>query len=142
MASVERIVPIAKVSDIRVALEFYCSVLGFNRDFHYRAGPEGPDCVGPVFQWTPAASLQRSPVTARGLPRPMSMSITSISSMQDFAREDCRRTANRSIKHGASVRCTSETTTATRFGSAADYLKLTNTGWSRRRVAPRLSPRR
>jgi catechol 2,3-dioxygenase-like lactoylglutathione lyase family enzyme len=46
MASVERIVPIAKVSDIRVALEFYCSVLGFNEDFHYRAGPEGPDYVG------------------------------------------------------------------------------------------------
>jgi uncharacterized glyoxalase superfamily protein PhnB len=46
MADVERIVPIAKVSDIRAALEFYCSVLGFNEDFHYRASPQGPDYVG------------------------------------------------------------------------------------------------
>lgn len=46
MATVERIVPIARVSNISVALEFYCSVLGFNEDFHYRAGPEGPDYVG------------------------------------------------------------------------------------------------
>jgi uncharacterized glyoxalase superfamily protein PhnB len=46
MAGVERIVPIVKVSDIRVALDFYCALLGFSKDFHYRGGPEGPDYVG------------------------------------------------------------------------------------------------
>lgn len=46
MAGVKRIVPIIKVSDIGVALNFYCSILGFNKDFHYLAGPGGPDYVG------------------------------------------------------------------------------------------------
>src|SRR5262245_50789626 len=46
MAGVERIVPIIKVSDLQTALDFYCSLLGFNKDFHYQAGPAGPDYVG------------------------------------------------------------------------------------------------
>jgi catechol 2,3-dioxygenase-like lactoylglutathione lyase family enzyme len=46
MGSIERIVPIIKVSDLHMALDFYCVVLGFNRDFHYRASPDGPDYVG------------------------------------------------------------------------------------------------
>ena len=46
MVGVERIVPIIKVSDLQTALDFYCSVLGFDKDFHYRASPDGPDYVG------------------------------------------------------------------------------------------------
>jgi catechol 2,3-dioxygenase-like lactoylglutathione lyase family enzyme len=46
MVGVERIVPIIKVSDLHTALNFYCSVLGSNKDFHYRASPDGPDYVG------------------------------------------------------------------------------------------------
>jgi catechol 2,3-dioxygenase-like lactoylglutathione lyase family enzyme len=46
MVGVERIVPIIKVSDLDTALNFYCSVLGFDKDFHYRASPDGPDYVG------------------------------------------------------------------------------------------------
>jgi len=46
MAGVERIVPIITVSDPHTALNFYCSVLGFKKDFHYRPSPDGPDYVG------------------------------------------------------------------------------------------------
>ena len=46
MVGVERIVPIIKVSDMRVAMDFYCSILGFHKDFHYVASPVGPDYVG------------------------------------------------------------------------------------------------
>lgn len=46
MGIVERIVPIIKVSNLATALDFYCEVLGFNKDFHYRASPTGPDYVG------------------------------------------------------------------------------------------------
>jgi catechol 2,3-dioxygenase-like lactoylglutathione lyase family enzyme len=46
VVGVERIVPIIKVSDLQTALNFYCSVLGFDKDFHYRASPDGPDYVG------------------------------------------------------------------------------------------------
>jgi len=46
MVGVERIVPIIKVSDLHTALNFYCSVLGFNEDFHYQASRDGPDYVG------------------------------------------------------------------------------------------------
>jgi len=46
MVGVERIVPIIKVSELNTALNFYCSVLGFDKDFHYRASPDGPDYVG------------------------------------------------------------------------------------------------
>ena len=46
MVGVERIVPIIKVSDLDTALNFYCSVLGFDEDFHYWASPDGPDYVG------------------------------------------------------------------------------------------------
>jgi catechol 2,3-dioxygenase-like lactoylglutathione lyase family enzyme len=44
--SVERIVPIIKVADIRAALDFYCAVLGFSKDFHYSNAGGGPDYVG------------------------------------------------------------------------------------------------
>jgi hypothetical protein len=46
MVGVERIVPIIKVSNLHTALNFYCSVLGFNEDFHYQASRDGPDYVG------------------------------------------------------------------------------------------------
>jgi catechol 2,3-dioxygenase-like lactoylglutathione lyase family enzyme len=46
MPVIERIVPIIKVSEMSVALHFYCSILGFKKDFHYLAGPGGPDYVG------------------------------------------------------------------------------------------------
>ena len=46
MVGVERIVPIIKVTDLHTALNFYCSVLGFDEDSHYRASPDGPDYVG------------------------------------------------------------------------------------------------
>jgi catechol 2,3-dioxygenase-like lactoylglutathione lyase family enzyme len=46
VVSVTRIVPILKVTDIRAALAFYCSVLGFREDFHYSNAPGGPDYVG------------------------------------------------------------------------------------------------
>jgi catechol 2,3-dioxygenase-like lactoylglutathione lyase family enzyme len=46
VVGVERIVPIIKVSDLQTVLNFYCSVLGFDKDFHYRASPDGPDYVG------------------------------------------------------------------------------------------------
>ncbi len=55
MVGVERIVPISKVSDLHTALNFYCSVLGFNMDFHYRASPDGPDYVG--VSWTNQSSM-------------------------------------------------------------------------------------
>jgi uncharacterized glyoxalase superfamily protein PhnB len=46
VVGVERIVPIIKVSDLHTALNFYCSVLGFDKNFHYRASPDGPDYIG------------------------------------------------------------------------------------------------
>jgi len=39
---VSRIVPIFRVTDMRAAIEFYCSTLGFAMDFSYSASPEGP----------------------------------------------------------------------------------------------------
>jgi uncharacterized glyoxalase superfamily protein PhnB len=44
--AVKRVVPIIKVSDIRLAMDFYCSVLGFAKDFQYLASPDGPAYVG------------------------------------------------------------------------------------------------
>ena len=41
-----RIVPIIKISDMGVALEFYRSTLGFVTDFNYAASPDGPEYVG------------------------------------------------------------------------------------------------
>ena len=43
---VDRVVPIIKVSDIRVALEFYCSTLGFVTDFKYVGSLDGPAYAG------------------------------------------------------------------------------------------------
>ena len=43
---VKQIVPIIKVSDIKAALEFYCTVLGFVTDFKYLASPTGPTYAG------------------------------------------------------------------------------------------------
>ena len=43
---VQRVVPIFKVTDIRAAVDFYCSTLGFVIDFTYVASPEGPTYVG------------------------------------------------------------------------------------------------
>ena len=37
-----RLVPIFRVSDLRAALDFYCSTLGFATDFIHSIGPEGP----------------------------------------------------------------------------------------------------
>jgi uncharacterized glyoxalase superfamily protein PhnB len=44
--TVKRVVPIIKVEDIRLALDFYCSLLGFIEDFHYSITPDGPAYVG------------------------------------------------------------------------------------------------
>jgi catechol 2,3-dioxygenase-like lactoylglutathione lyase family enzyme len=44
--AVLRVVPIIRVSDIRAALEFYCSTLGFVTDFEYSASPDGPAYAG------------------------------------------------------------------------------------------------
>lgn len=44
--AVTRVVPIIRVSDIRAALEFYCSTLGFVMDFKYVASPQGPTYAG------------------------------------------------------------------------------------------------
>jgi catechol 2,3-dioxygenase-like lactoylglutathione lyase family enzyme len=133
MASVERIVPIARVSDIRVALEFYCSVLGFNEDFHYRAGPEGPNYVGVSLN---GHQLHLSTFAGDGKgPATIYVYVNDVDKLYaGFCARGLPKDTNRSIKHGASVRCTSETTTATRFGSAADYLKLANTNWRRRQL--------
>jgi catechol 2,3-dioxygenase-like lactoylglutathione lyase family enzyme len=43
---VKRVVPIIKVSDIGVALDFYCATLGFLTDFKYVASPDGPTYAG------------------------------------------------------------------------------------------------
>ncbi len=43
---VKRVVPIIKVSDIRVALDFYCATLGFVTDFKYVASSDGPAYAG------------------------------------------------------------------------------------------------
>ena len=44
--SIKRIVPIIKVSDIESAVHFYCSVLGFSKNFQYSNAPDGPHYVG------------------------------------------------------------------------------------------------
>lgn len=44
--AVKRVAPIIKVTDIRSAVEFYCSTLGFVKDFSYSASPDGPVYVG------------------------------------------------------------------------------------------------
>jgi len=44
--TVTRAVPIVKVSNIPVALEFYCSTLGFVIDFRYEASADGPWYAG------------------------------------------------------------------------------------------------
>ena len=44
--AVKRVVPIIKVRDIRSAIEFYCSALGFVTDFSYSASPTGSAYAG------------------------------------------------------------------------------------------------
>ncbi len=44
--TVRCMVPILKVTDIEVAVDFYCSALGFATDFRYSASPDGPSYVG------------------------------------------------------------------------------------------------
>jgi catechol 2,3-dioxygenase-like lactoylglutathione lyase family enzyme len=44
--AVTRVVPIIRVTDIRSAIEFYCSTLGFVADFSYSASPDGPVYAG------------------------------------------------------------------------------------------------
>ncbi len=44
--AVKQVVPIIKVTDIRSAIEFYCSTLGFVTDFSYSASPGGPAYAG------------------------------------------------------------------------------------------------
>jgi len=44
--AVTRVVPIIKVADIRAAIEFYCSTLGFVTDFSYSVSPDGPTYAG------------------------------------------------------------------------------------------------
>jgi catechol 2,3-dioxygenase-like lactoylglutathione lyase family enzyme len=43
---ITQVVPIIKVTDIRSAIGFYCSTLGFGMDFSYSAGPNGPEYAG------------------------------------------------------------------------------------------------
>jgi uncharacterized glyoxalase superfamily protein PhnB len=43
---ITRVVPIIKVIDIRSAIAFYCSTLGFVKDFSYSASLDGPAYVG------------------------------------------------------------------------------------------------
>jgi catechol 2,3-dioxygenase-like lactoylglutathione lyase family enzyme len=44
--AITRVVPIIKVTDIRSAIEFYSSTLGFVTDFSYSASSDGPAYVG------------------------------------------------------------------------------------------------
>jgi catechol 2,3-dioxygenase-like lactoylglutathione lyase family enzyme len=46
---VRRVVPILKVSDIKAAVDFYCTGLGFTKDFEYSASAVGPHYVGLSF---------------------------------------------------------------------------------------------
>jgi catechol 2,3-dioxygenase-like lactoylglutathione lyase family enzyme len=44
--SIKRIVPIVKVTDLQRAIDVYCSLLGFRKDFEHARSPEGPFYVG------------------------------------------------------------------------------------------------
>jgi catechol 2,3-dioxygenase-like lactoylglutathione lyase family enzyme len=44
--SVVSVAPILRVANIGRAVSFYCSVLGFRKDFQYSNGPHGPDYAG------------------------------------------------------------------------------------------------
>jgi catechol 2,3-dioxygenase-like lactoylglutathione lyase family enzyme len=44
--AISRVVPIVRVKDIGLAIDFYRSKLGFVTDFHYSAGPDGPWYAG------------------------------------------------------------------------------------------------
>jgi uncharacterized glyoxalase superfamily protein PhnB len=46
MMSVANVVPILRVANIEKAVGFYCSVLGFRKEFQYSNGPRGPDYAG------------------------------------------------------------------------------------------------
>ena len=47
--AVRHVVPIIKVSDIKSAVEFYCTGLGFAKDFEYSASASGPHYAGLSF---------------------------------------------------------------------------------------------
>jgi len=40
--AIQRVCPIIKVKSMPRALEFYCSTLGFNKEWEYAATPKGP----------------------------------------------------------------------------------------------------
>jgi uncharacterized glyoxalase superfamily protein PhnB len=44
--TVRHVVPIVKVSDIKSALDFYCTGLGFAKDFEYSVSASGPHHAG------------------------------------------------------------------------------------------------
>ena len=48
--AIQRVVPIIKVTDMPVAIAFYCSILGCVREFSYAAGPDGPWYAGLVLE--------------------------------------------------------------------------------------------
>ena len=47
--TVRHVVPIIKVSDIECALDFYCSGLGFTKEFDYSLSESGPHYAGLTF---------------------------------------------------------------------------------------------
>lgn len=47
--TVRHVVPIIKVSDIEAAVDFYCTGLGFTKDFEYSASASGPHYAGLSF---------------------------------------------------------------------------------------------
>ena len=47
--AVRYLVPIIKVSNIRVAIDFYCAGLGFTKDFEYSPNAGGPHYAGLSF---------------------------------------------------------------------------------------------
>lgn len=47
--TVRHVVPIIKVSDINSALDFYCTGLGFAKDFEYSLSASGPHYAGLSF---------------------------------------------------------------------------------------------
>jgi catechol 2,3-dioxygenase-like lactoylglutathione lyase family enzyme len=100
VANIERIVPIAKVSNIKMAIDFYCSVLGVNEDFHYRADSEGPDYVG--LSLTLSSSISQRSLVTDGGPAMTYVYVDAVDRLYaGFARDDCRTTGNWSITPGA-----------------------------------------
>jgi catechol 2,3-dioxygenase-like lactoylglutathione lyase family enzyme len=44
--AISRVVPIIRVTDLRLAMDFYSLKLGFVTDFQYSPGPDGPSYAG------------------------------------------------------------------------------------------------